>query len=802
MKTGGLGRGERGRLVAVAMVVLALAAYVVARFEVTTDVTEFLPDAEDRVLASLSREIADSELSRTMILALEAADLDSALRASRAFEAALRRDPRIADAVAYLEGGPTEGLERALFELYEPRRLYFLADGEAEARERTSEAGLHRAAAELRSELAGPLSLLASRVAPRDPFLSLPGMFRRLERSRGGELGLVDGRFIAADDRTAILFLATRASALDARAQGPILAAIDDAHHAIEAGFPGGLRLDQSGVNRFATRAATTIEADVKRVSSISTILLCALLWILFRSLRLVALAAIPVASGVVAGAAVVLFFFGRLHGITLAFGAALIGVAIDYVVHLYCHHTIVSPGGDPRESLRAIAWPLATGAVTTLAGFGALAASSLAGLREVACFAVVGIFVAFVVTLMVVPLLMPAAERPVAARTRLVDAVERGFRALSRARWRLVWIPLAVVVFAALALPRVQLDPELANLGRMDPALLAEDERVRSKVVRTEQMQFVVALGADEAAALAVNDAVEERLEQAVEAGELEGMRSLSPLLPAPDTQRAVARVARDDPGLPDRLRRVFREEGFAEAAFAPYLASLAEPLPEPLRYEDLLASPVGALLRGFRVELGGDRVGFLTFLQGVQDADALAARLDELPDAFLLRQSDLFRDAQLAYQKSTIRLLVAGLVVVAVLLALRYRDLRRTVATLVPALLAVLLTVSILGVTGRGLDLISLTALLFVVSMGVDYSVFLVDASEGRETRGVAAALTGALLACVSTVGAFGLLAVSQHPVLADLGLTAAVGIGSSLLLAPTTLVLAKPPGEADRA
>ncbi|MBY0398978.1 hypothetical protein K2X89_01700, partial [Myxococcota bacterium] len=296
MKTGSLGRGERLRLVAVAACVALLAGYVVARFEVTTDVSEFLPDTEDRALASLSREIADSELSRMMILALEAADLDSALRASRAFEAALRREPVLEDALVFLEGGPAEGLERALFELYEPRRLFFLADGEAAARERTSEAGLHRAAAALREELAGPLSLLATRVAPRDPFLSLPGIFRRLERSRGGdELDVVEGRFIAADDRTAVLFLATKASALDARAQAPVLAAIESAHRAIEGDFPEGLRLDQSGVNRFATRAATAIEADIKRVSTLSSLLLCALLWVLFRSLRLVGLAAIPV---------------------------------------------------------------------------------------------------------------------------------------------------------------------------------------------------------------------------------------------------------------------------------------------------------------------------------------------------------------------------------------------------------------------------------------------------------------------------------------------------------------------------
>ena len=306
--------------------------------------------------------------------------------------------------------------------------------------------------------------------------------------------------------------------------------------------------------------------------------------------------------------------------------------------------------------------------------------------------------------------------------------------------------------------------------------------------------MQFVVALGDDEGSALAVNEAVSKRLEAAVLAGELDGQRSLAPLLPAPATQSAVAQVAVNDPTLPDRLRRVFREEGYAEGAFEPYLATLVAPLPRPLRYEDLLASPAGALVRPFRVRLG-ERVGFLSFLQGVNDADALEARLADLDGAILLRQADLFREAQLTYQKSTLELLGVGLIAVTLLVVLRYRDWRRSLAALIPSVLGALFTVSILGATDRGLNLISLTALLFIVSMGVDYSVFLVDAQESREDRSVAAALTGALLACVTTVGGFALLALSEYPVLADLGLTAAVGIGSSMLLAPTTLVLLRP-------
>ena len=127
--------------------------------------------------------------------------------------------------------------------------------------------------------------------------------------------------------------------------------------------------------------------------------------------------------------------------------------------------------------------------------------------------------------------------------------------------------------------------------------------------------------------------------------------------------------------------------------------------------------------------------------------------------------------------------------------LLALRYRETSRTLVSFVPSVIAAGVTVSVLTLFGRGLDLISLTALLFVVSMGVDYSVFLVDAYDASDSKSVVAALCGALLACLSTVVAFGLLALSEHPVLSNLGLTAAVGVATSLVLAPTTLVLMRP-------
>ncbi len=776
-----------------ALLLAALGAYVAARFEVTNDIGEFLPDAGDRELSSLSRQIAESELSRTMVLVLNG---DAAIvpEASRAFEAALRAEPRVADGLAFLEGGPAEGVERALWELYEPRRLSFLAEDAAGARARLTDEALTEAAAHLKEELGGPMSLLTARVAPRDPLLVLPSLFRRLERSRGSDLTIADGRFVTSDGRGAVLFLGTRATAFDAAAQAPLLEGVQKAFAKVDARYGGRLTLDQSGLNRFATRAATAIEGDIQRVSVLSVVLLGALLLVLFRSVRVVALASIPVGAGVLAGAATALFFFGRLHGITVAFGASLLGVSIDYVIHLYCHHVALGREKSVRATVAMLVRPLATGAATTLVGFLALLASSLAGLREVACFASAGIVAASVTTLVMIPPLLPADPRPSRPFEALLSWLGRALAVLRRHR-RVLWIlPAIVVVFVAALAPRVRFNDDFASLGKLDPELLAEDARVRERVTRFEQMRFVVALGDSEDAALAANERVARHLGAATGAGELAAFRSLAALLPSATTQAAVADAALSDPTLASRVGSIFGAAGFAPGAFAPFDESLRGPRPAPLRYEDLMGSPLASLARPFRVELG-DRVGFVTFLHGVADADALGARLAGDPEIVFLRQADLFGQAHRAYQERAVKHLALGVLGVLLLLALRYRDLRRTAAAFLPPVLAVGATIAALALTGRGLDLVTLTAMLFVIAMGEDYSVFLIDAGDEPGSLHLETSLASVLLACVTTLIGFGLLALSEHPVLSSLGITATVGILASFLLAPTTLYLLAP-------
>ncbi|MEE9385377.1 MAG: MMPL family transporter [Nannocystaceae bacterium] len=783
---------QRRTLLVTTLLLLGLGWFVWAHFKITTDITHFLPSGDEREEAELSREIANSELSRTMILMVGAPDQAASLLASHEFEAKLRADPEITDELAFLEGGPPPGIDQAVWELYHPRRFSFLAPDATSAAVRIGEVGVREVAARLKAKLALPISPLIGRLAPEDPFLTISGLYERFERARNDGIRVVGDRFVTADGHHTVLFLGTIASAFDAQAQAPLLEAIDQAFDAVNAAALSTLTLQQSGINRFAVRSERAIKRDIARVSLVSMIGLVLLFTLLFRSWMLVALTSMPIGIGMLSGCAACLAAFGQIHSLTLAFGAALIGVCIDYTVHLYCHHALAPDPAGPHRTLARI-WPgLLLGAATTVTGFVALGWSSFPGLQEVALFASVGISAALAATRWLLPPLLPRTPRPVHLTAAVARWLESTLTAMRRRRFILWLLLAATVALLSIGIPRARWDDDVTELRRLDPQLVAEDEAVRDLVARFEQRRFVIAVAADDESALQINEQVADQLREAQEVGEIGGYRNVYNLLPSARRQRAVEQVARTADDLIPRMRRALEDEGFHPELFAPFEHALTGRSPPPLTFEDLASSALAPMVRSFRISLG-DKVAFLTFLHDIRDAPAVASRLAPIAGAKLLDHGGIMARAYEGYRERIVELLFVGLLAIASILAARYRDLRMTLAALLPALLAAGAAVAVLALVGVPLNVLSLTALLMVLSIGVDYGVFLTEAHIQSENIGPT--LLSLVVACASTVLGFGLLALSDHPALMSLGLTAGVGVLASLMIAPTVLVLTRP-------
>ena len=76
-----------------------------------------------------------------------------------------------------------------------------------------------------------------------------------------------------------------------------------------------------------------------------------------------------------------------------------------------------------------------------------------------------------------------------------------------------------------------------------------------------------------------------------------------------------------------------------------------------------------------------------------------------------------------------------------------------------MVPPIVAALLTLAVLGITGQPINLFSVLALLLVLGIGIDYTIFFAEAKEKRET-----AMLAILLSACTTILSFGFLSLAS--------------------------------------
>ncbi len=775
--------GWRARAISLAVVAAtaALGVWTFTHLHVTTEITEFLPSSEDRELARIAAEVASSDLTRTITLTVAADDREAAVEASAELARRLERRAE----VEWVRRGPGADLDEAFYTLYFPRRNLLLASSPEDLERATSDAGLREAARDLRRRLGSPTGTFIRQIAPRDPLLTFVRHLEGLRDAQEGGLSVVDGQLVTADGR-GVIFLASRASPFDGDASRRLLDGIARDFDAVNRAHGGTLRLEQSGVHRFAVSSQAAIEEDVSRIGGIGTAGVLLLFLIVYRSLRHLAVGSIPLVVGGVVGLAVTQLVFGRVHGLGLAFGATLIGVGVDYVEHYMNHHTLAPSPEGPEASMRKL-WPgIALGGATTIAGLSGLAWTSFPGIRELAVLTSSGILGALLATRYLVPPWMPVAPKPTRIHRTIASTLERGLGVIRRSWTTRLAIPLVALVISGVGLAKLRWVDDVRVLNALDPAILAEDERVREQVSRMDSGRFVLAWGEDEEAALRRNDEVSRRLIEAKEAGEVERFRSIHSFLPSALEQRRSLEGLRESPRLWERMSAAFEAEGLVVSAFEPFREELSSSeAPAPLTWGEIESSPIGPLVQSFRVDLGDGRVGFLTMMRG-GDVDALEARLAGLEGVRLFDQTRFLEGAYGRFRARTMQMIGFGLVAVFLLLLVRYRALVPALAAFLPSVLSATTSLALLVLLGFEANLMHLVALLLVLSMGVDYGVFMVEIRDGDE--GAGPTLSGILVACLTTVLSFGLLAMSENPALRALGAIAGIGSVLSLVLAPT--------------
>lgn len=775
--------GARIGLLLAWLAVLAAGAWLLGRgLRVEEDLRRFLPTPRTPAQVLLVDELGEGPGSRVLLLALSGAEPSALAARSQALRAALTARPEIALAA----NGDSGGLD-AVPEHLRPYRYLLSPTLDA----RPLDAAFLRDELQQRvQDLGSPAADLVEPLLAADPTLETLRLAERWQPANAPEQR--HGVWFDRAGRQALLLVQTRAPGFDSAGQQAAVAAIDAAfaHSAKDAPGSAGARLEMSGPGAFAVAIRDRTEKEMRWIGAADTLGLLLLLALAYRRWSIPLLGALPLASGGLAGLGAVALLFEGVHGITIAFGFTLIGVAQDYPIHFFSH---LRPGQSPRASVRTL-WPtLATGVASTCIAYATFLFSGVEGLTQLAVFTIAGLGMAAACTRWLLPRLVTPARRD-PADSRVLSRLWRGVERLPRPRAALALLAvlaLAVVAFA----PGAFWQNDLSRLTPVPAADLQRDAQLRGELGAPDVRYLLAVQGADAEAVLRASEALPAVLRTLQGDGVLDGYDLAARYLPSIATQRARQAALPDTPQLRQGLDQALADLPFRADAFDPFVTDVATArLAEPLAPADLAGTPLELAVSGLLLQ-GDGHATALVSLTGLRDPQALATAVAP----YGARLLDLKQASESLVAQWRTRLL-AALAVAALLLAgtvwLALRTPRRVLRVLAPMALSTLLILAVLRGLGVELNLFHLVSLILAAGLGLDYALFFDHAGDDRDEQ--LRTLHAVIVCSLTTLLVFSLLALSSIPVLRAIGGTVALGVVFNFVLA---LLVARAPASGGR-
>ncbi len=631
---------------------------------------------------------------------------------------------------------------------------------------------------EMRLELSGLQGLGMKKIIQSDP---LGLRFLAMEKFKALDFFGMDsmpnlsatGVFTGPYGKSALLILDPEAAVTDSRESEKMLEHLESILSDI-------LPQDSSAYiisgHSYAVANAQIIRQDLVVVFSVSFLGILAVFLIFLRVWQGVLVYVIPLAA-ILGGTAAAVLTNSVVSGITIGFGAVLMGISVDYGLHVFF---AMKRGTSPGKSLDRVSRPIMFCWLTTCGVFSLLLLSGIPGQRQLALFTVAGLTTAVFLALIVLPVFISKQtlrpERPFQPGL-ITHSLKRRTVAIT--------IFFALMLGAIFCWPHIRFEGHLQALSVVPKELAKAEEKISSSWGDARGMAMIFTKGPDLDSALARAGSVYDFL-----VGKLPDQKivSIAPLLPP--EQKQVASIHLWNEFWDDRTAHIKeivaskgQELGFTPDALVPFIEYL-EAKPEKVTLEDLKAIGLKDLADILILRDGGEIAIVTLFPDNPEILSLLSENQDILPEAImesmLVSQQRIGLEIASALREDMLRFLVMAGIMVTVLVLLLFRSPEQAFVALVPALAGLAAVVTGAAVLNLEFNLYSMAATFLVLGLGVDYGIFMASRSYEHEALGTRQAI---LASGLTTLVGFGALVLASHPALRSIGLTVLLGIAAAI-------------------
>lgn len=634
--------------------------------------------------------------------------------------------------------------------------------------------------------LLSPAGSFLKKTFLRDPLSLTPRALRRLLSLKvDNKLRIEKDCLFSADGQQLMMYLQPANPAKKTGPNGELAKELARLKTSVEAAH--GVKIYYFGAPLVAAGNAARIKTDINIIMTAVGIFLFLFLLFFYRNPFYYFILIIPAAIGAAAGFMALYFFKGTASAIAMGVGGMVLGITIDYSLHVFTHFRSVR---NIRSLLEDVTGGMLLSSFTTVCAFYCLLFTNSEALLDLGIFAGTGVFTAAIASLVVLPHLLRAPKKP--ADEVSVNWIERltGF-----AYHKNPFIIGAGIAFTAVCLlffasPRFEGDPE--KFSYMPPELAEAEAWLNKSSDVSQKAVFFITSGktAEEALRRA------ERNEPAISAlrreGVISGVSGPGELLFSPEKQQR--KIDRWNAFWTPEKRALAKEEislsakrlGFKEGAFAEFFHTLDRSfVPRPVAEFESLR---GGFLSEYVTKGESGYTVVSVFRVKEEDKPRVYAAVGEQEGVFMFDRKKMATDLIEIIRVDLDTLVGISSVVVFVILLISYGRFELAVLTSIPLMLSWVWTLGFMGILGMKFNIVNIIICTFVFGLGNDYCIFIMNGllQDYRSgTNHLKSYKTSVFLSAFTTMLGVGAMALSGHPALRSIAIMGVAGIGTVLFL-----------------
>ena len=521
-----------------------------------------------------------------------------------------------------------------------------------------------------------------------------------------------------------------------------------------------------SGLVFHAAQGAKIAQSEISTVGVGSLIAVIALVLIIFRSGKSFLFILSILTSSTIVALSATWLYFGKVHLVTLAFGSTLLGLAADY-----CFHFLVKMRalGDPLAARKLLFKGLVISCLTSISAYLIQLLSPFAGLQQFAVFVASGLITACITVLIFGVLFKPASPLPIPVGQAFGSLFAPAYRKIASLGIWLVVIGLAITLMAIFGLYRQGVVDNVRLLNTSGNQLIESEQRVKQLLGNFNMQRYFLLEDQSPQRLLQKISLLEKRISEELHVDANQIIVSPTSVVPSLSQQESDYQLIQE---------KIFSEQGAAgilcqllqsNCGWMKLLPAFSPELTPDIMPQSLMSlSPSLALLKNGIA---------IVFIREEQLAKQIAGIDLQLSGVTYVDQVENLTSILRNFRQETSWLL-GGFYMCLVIFSLIIFSGR---GILIITTVTFSSIVALSAASGVGITLFHILALLLVIGITVDTAVFYITPGLDRDTW------AASTLACLTSIIAFGLLSLSQVPMLNQFGSVVFYGLICTWVVTP---------------